>query len=560
MRPGEEKQSSLCDSVLVFLSLLVAVTLFVSQSVYELLAADPISLSFLVSSNLQLLGIILFFNWLPALLGFSSWWFLRRLNQKWAGLYLTGLYVVSALPFFFQIHNRYGQAWSLFPHAYVLWLIPALLVGLGWNWALRNLRLLVLLLTLLVVIFPALFLLSSWSREGPPARPSDRAGHSSNLSIRPGRVFPIFLVVLDEFSLPLILDNEAQIDRGDFPQIWELAQHSYWFRNATANADSTFQSMPALFTGNFPVSDVPSYEDYPRNLLSLLDPFYEVYADEAYTRFCRPAIHRCPGGVHHSASSPIGLYREVLFLYGRAIVPLELAEWLRRRWGPFRDVEGMMNARLLRFRSFLDTLNSLADRENVLVFFHHELPHNPYVLTREGGLLNVYPALFPSHPGDRQLVTRLTGRYREQIQFVDGQLGRFLAELKRVGLYEKSLVLITSDHGVSYLPQAPGRDLQEVDGELVNADPILRVPLFVKLPFQRQGVVSDRDVQLIDIVPTITDLLDLQLPWQVAGRSVFDEGTKPRAKVAYAAAGGRFALPAELDWESVALPPAPGSR
>jgi hypothetical protein len=48
------------------------------------------------------------------------------------------------------------------------------------------------------------------------------------------------------------------------------------------------------------------------------------------------------------------------------------------------------------------------------------------------------------------------------------------------------------------------------------------VPLFIKAPNQREGVISDRNVETIDILPTIADILGIKLPWPVDGHSTFD--------------------------------------
>ena len=63
----------------------------------------------------------------------------------------------------------------------------------------------------------------------------------------------------------------------------------------------------------------------------------------------------------------------------------------------------------------------------------------------------------------------------------------------------------------------PGRPFKGVDRETL-AD-IMAVPLFVKLPGQQDPVVSDRNVQSIDVMPTIAAVLKATLPWQPEGRS-----------------------------------------
>ena len=59
----------------------------------------------------------------------------------------------------------------------------------------------------------------------------------------------------------------------------------------------------------------------------------------------------------------------------------------------------------------------------------------------------------------------------------------------------------------------------------------MHVPLLVKLPHQGQGVVSDRNVQTIDILPTIAEVLDVVLPWRVDGKSLFDTSTPDRTEL-----------------------------
>ena len=40
------------------------------------------------------------------------------------------------------------------------------------------------------------------------------------------------------------------------------------------------------------------------------------------------------------------------------------------------------------------------------------------------------------------------------------------------------------------------------------------VPLFIKVPDQAQGTVNDRLVETIDILPSVTSVLDLKIPWK----------------------------------------------
>ena len=49
-------------------------------------------------------------------------------------------------------------------------------------------------------------------------------------------------------------------------------------------------------------------------------------------------------------------------------------------------------------------------------------------------------------------------RHLTQVRYVDTLLGRLLDRLKAQGLYDRSLVVVTGDHGVSFRPGVPSRD------------------------------------------------------------------------------------------------------
>ena len=117
-------------------------------------------------------------------------------------------------------------------------------------------------------------------------------------------------------------------------------------------------------------------------------------------------------------------------------------------------------------------------------------------------------------------------RYRLEVEFADGQVGRLLDALRRRGLYESSLVVFTSDHG-----EALGE--HGVTGHVVNLyDEMLHVPLVMKLPAgdpRRSELEAERErlVRLSDLGPTLLDLVGLPpLPGQ-QGVSLLAPGRPP---------------------------------
>jgi hypothetical protein len=76
---------------------------------------------------------------------------------------------------------------------------------------------------------------------------------------------------------------------------------------------------------------------------------------------------------------------------------------------------------------------------------------------------------------------------------------------------------------------------------------VLRVPLLVKTPGQKVGVVDDRPVETIDVVPTIADVLGIQLPFAVDGRSLLRPRDQDRPRrMAMNEQSGQFKPPADL--------------
>jgi hypothetical protein len=536
----------------VLLALVTLMTFAVGESLYEMLARNQAFLTLRLQSNLQLLEIIFLFNLLPALLLFCFWLLLRRLHAGLARGFLALAYGAILLVFFLQIHNYYmGEWWLSLSHSYIFWVIPAGLLGLFPLRFPKVFRSFVLVLSPVLVIFPGLFLLRTWA--GPTdLMPQESASATQPVPTRIERpdLPPVVVVILDEFTLNVLLDETGEIDARRYPHFRALADHSHWFRNATANADYTYQSFPAIFTGNYPTAGSPSYLVYPNNLFTLLSPYYEIYAYESWTRFCIPRRFHCLSATREDVGGHFDLLRDIAFLFAARIIPQGVDVGLpdlRRTWGPFDDAPTLVTARVARFEKFLDALPAVAPKDHFFFLFHHLLPHSPYLLRPDGSLLNLTPFDFePDFSTNPALVRDLLERYREQVMYVDSEVGRMVAEMKRLGLYDRSLLIVTADHGVSYRPEAPGRDLKEDNGTVLNADLILSIPLFIKLPHETQGVVSNRDAQLIDLLPTLADLFHIQVPWEPVGRTVFSAHPEPRLKVAYSRFMKRYEFPSTL--------------
>jgi hypothetical protein len=79
-------------------------------------------------------------------------------------------------------------------------------------------------------------------------------------------------------------------------------------------------------------------------------------------------------------------------------------------------------------------------------------------------------------------------------------------------------VVVTADHGVSF---REGESARQLSG--ANATDVLSVPLLIKRPGQSVAERRDDPVQTVDILPTITEILDLPDAAWVDGRSLLSE-------------------------------------
>ncbi len=102
--------------------------------------------------------------------------------------------------------------------------------------------------------------------------------------------------------------------------------------------------------------------------------------------------------------------------------------------------------------------------------------------------------------------------YRGEVAFVDGQIGIVLDALQKHGHADNTLVVVTSDHGEGFGEHG------EVGHGILAYEEDLRVPLIVAGPGLAPRVSSDR-VRLVDLLPTLLELLRLEAPPGVQGES-----------------------------------------
>jgi arylsulfatase A-like enzyme len=108
------------------------------------------------------------------------------------------------------------------------------------------------------------------------------------------------------------------------------------------------------------------------------------------------------------------------------------------------------------------------------------------------------------------------GTYDAEVAFADANVGRFIDELKKLGLYDNSTIVITSDHGEEFWEHGGFEHGHTLYDELVV------VPLVIKPPSAVETAerVVGSQVRLLDVMPTVFEFLSITKPTSFEGVSL----------------------------------------
>lgn len=355
---------------------------------------------------------------------------------------------------------------------------------------------------------------------------------------------PIVFIVFDEFQLAALLDRDKQIDAVRFPNFAALAREANWYPRATAIHFYTNYAVPGMLSGRIPSHKIlPILSEYPNNLFTLVGTQYKMNVFESDTELCPQAMegadaHTLRGRRLRSTFSDIKILYAYQFLPRpfRASLPS-----LQNGWMGFSGYMTSSNrsqgawstdARLMTFNNFLERITP-ADGK-ALHYLHVKFPHSPYDFQPDGKyyapLREVDGRVLLAN-GDtvwtqnQAIVDLARQRFILQAGFTDTLLGRLIDKLKKTGMYDKSMLIVTSDHGVSFRPGGHARFPDEKEN--IYPD-LLSIPLIIKLPNQTEGATDRRNVCSADIMPTIADVLGCGRPWKMDGHSLIDLQNFPR--------------------------------
>ena len=413
----------------------------------------------------------------------------------------------------------------------------ALLVGAGGAAAYAGTRFVPTVLSVLTpapVLFVVLFLFFS-----PVKGIVLPHGDTDALDVEVDSRAPVVVLVFDEFPSISLLDDRDRIDARRFPNFARLARGATWYRNATTVSDFTSRAVPSILSGGDPGPDMlPTAQAEPDNVFTLLGGTYALDVHEDTTRLCPPelcspdAVESFPERMESLASDLSVVSAHVLLpdAYRSGIPPVD------QTFGDFAagdlDAPSQLEAELNpaleggrpagRTAEVRDFIAGIGREPATLHFLHVQLPHLPWQYLQDGkGYPSGDPALqvFAGEHGQwtsqRWLVEHGWQRHLLQVGYADRLVGELVQHLRKIGVYDRALLVVAADHGIAFVPGVERREVQPS-----TVDQLAGVPLFVKQPRQSDGNVDDRPAQTIDVLPTIADVLGIEVPFDVEGASL----------------------------------------
>lgn len=168
---------------------------------------------------------------------------------------------------------------------------------------------------------------------------------------------------------------------------------------------------------------------------------------------------------------------------------------------------------------------------------------NPGAVHNSGEFFNNYGP-HPSRgaagvPVDDEYARLLRHAYYAAVSYADAQVGRVLDELDRLGLREKTIVIVWGDHGWHLGDHT-------IWGKHTTFERSLRSPLIMRVPgMTAPGRATAGIVESVDIYPTLAELCRLEAPTGLSGESFaghFMDPAQPGQAAAYGYYHGRRTL------------------
>lgn len=264
-------------------------------------------------------------------------------------------------------------------------------------------------------------------------------------------------------------------EKAKTPNIDFLAAEGIMFSNAYCQVPLTLPSHCSLLTGTYPL-----YHQVHNNGFYYLDPSHTTIAEVLRKEGFKTGAFVSS----FTVDSRFGLDQGFDF-YDDTFAEKEMLKSFRSE----KRAEKV-------FASFSQWLDENFD-QNFFCWIHFFDPHVPYDPPPP------FKEDFPESP------------YDGEISYMDHYIGQILDELREKDIFDKTIIILAGDHGEAF------GEKDEIDHGYFIYDVTLRVPLIFYSPkYLPQGKVVEARVRLIDVMPTVLEMLAIPIGEEVQGVSL----------------------------------------
>lgn len=315
----------------------------------------------------------------------------------------------------------------------------------------------------------------------------------------------VFIIIMDALTAEDMSLFGYQL--ATTPRLNEITSTWTVYSNAQSPSICSIGVYPSLVSGHYPYIMRP-FANYG-NLIRTSDVWvdlFQILSHAGYTTYWNgylsPGFYHTGSGVDETfaSSSPVILLNTWF-----------QAKAFSKTYFPYVPLSYQQPADYASIQSADDRLSQTmqlfaqhAFQSPFFMYFHYDGVH---VLP---GIEWIYPAgssmgaFLSVDEGNSDLdKAQLRLRYDETIRDQDLQISKFIEELKKQGLYDNSLIILTADHGQVF------KAGQYAQCSLNISLAETHVPLLVKYPNQQEGEVVNNLVTTIDLTPTILDVLNI---------------------------------------------------
>ncbi len=471
-----------------------ATTLLVQIPLSGMILQDPQSL-LLGVWNLKTLALFcaVTFLGLPLAVG-AAWAAAARVSTRWACLLLAvGIaYVLTMQINFHYLQVRFfDMAWRRMAEVVLFG------VGAAACWAgRRGLTRLLKVCAGLSAAVCLLFAFQAWPSSSGKASPADEAPQTQD---SPSAEFPVFFLTFEKLCASYVADEQGRVVADRLPNLAKFASEADDYPETHANCTATVYSLKTLYSGRV----TTRAKDWARrpNLRDIVGANRKVVMQlDLLTNYCDPERNVCLRAIGLEGIRGVDLIAGWYKTYVLTILPdpLELRLTLRGwNFNPWTDL-------------WIREEEGLAPGEEV----HHRVGRRQFQrlreeIQRQGNAPNLY--LMHNFISDTPEVkaSGLSGKHweryaeeldgaRRNLAVFDEELGKFFDFLKEKGLYDRSLIVVTTDTGYDY-------DSRRVlgDAELPPSRDLTRIFFALKRPGQKEGRVFRSSLRHVDVLPTL---------------------------------------------------------